>query len=79
MIQIPPLTDDINTLKRAIEKIAREAQSTQNPGGQEDQVYVDTAPGVDDIKEGQFVPYLNAGVYKVYTKLDGVIKSWTLA
>jgi len=78
MIQINPLTNDIKTLKSAIEKIAREAQSQTPVQGQEDRIYVDSAPAVENLKEGAFVPYLNAGVYRIYTRINGVLKYWTL-
>ena len=77
-IQIPALTDDLKTLKSAIEKIAREAQSMQPVQGQEDKVYVDTAPAVANLKEGQLVPYFDGANYRIYTKLNNTIRYATL-
>jgi len=78
MIQIGALTDDMRTIKTAIEKIAREAQSQQPVSGQEDKVYIAAAPAVADIKEGQIVPMFDGVNYRIYTKLNGVIKYMAL-
>ena len=80
MIQIQPIiTSNLNTLKTAIEKIAREAQALQSVGGQEDEVYVSVPPTVANTKEGQFVLYFDGLLtYRVYVKVNNIIKYWAL-
>ena len=71
------LSSQPKTMKDAIDKISRNGLSLQNPsrGGA---MYITSAPGTADLDEGQFVLYLSAGVYRIYTKINNVIKYWTL-
>ena len=60
-------------VKRNFETIAKNSSSLLHPstGGE---MYVSTAPGVDDLAEGQAVFYVNGAVYRKYYKINGVIK-----
>ncbi len=66
------------TIKTALEKLAKEAQKLTNVGGSEGKVYMDTAPTTADLDEGAFVLYYDLTNYRIYTKLNGVIKYWAL-
>ena len=68
---------NLNSLKRAIEKLSRNAVNLQNPGGT-DKLYVTSVPGAADLAEGQQVYYYDGTNYRVYIKLNGAIKTWTL-
>ena len=65
-IQISPvIASNPSTMKNAIEKIAREAQSLQAVSGQEDKVYVNTAPTVANSKEGAGILYFDGVNYRI--------------
>ena len=69
---------NLNSLKRAIETLSRSAVNLQNPGGT-DKLYVKSVPGAGDLAEGQQVYYYDGTNYRVYIKLNGVVKNWTLS
>lgn len=79
MIQINPIiVSNPTTMKEAIEKIAREAQAMQSVAGQEDKIYVDTIPTVDNTREGQLVFFFDGTDYRIYTKVNGTIRFFAL-
>ena len=73
-IQIQPLTDDVKTLKAAIEKIAREAQAMQNPSGQTDALFTDAVPTTDNLQEGKLLLYDDGVNRRIYTKINDTIR-----
>ncbi len=79
MIQVPKITKlDLRQIQDAINTLARNSQSLQNPGGQEDAIYTDVAPTVASLAEGQEKYYINGATIRKYTKLAGTIRYWTL-
>ena len=73
MIKVNPVTSlNLFSVKKNFETIGREAWSLQKPT---DSTFVDTAPGTDDLEEGQAVFYVNGATYKIYFKINGAIKS----
>lgn len=74
---VPEITDHemmnlfLTQVKLAVEELSQKAQSRQME-------IRSTAPGVNDIEEGEFVSYVNGANYYIYTKQNGVIKYATL-
>ena len=58
-------------MKQSIESIALKGQQTQ------EQVRSD-APDATEIQEGELVPSLETGTYKLYRMIEGAIKSVTM-
>jgi hypothetical protein len=65
-------------IKRAIETLSRRSLDLQNPTGKTDKLYIKSAPGTADLDEGQVVFYVSGSTYRLYTKINGVIKYWAL-
>jgi len=61
----------LTTIKQYAEELALKAQSTQ------EEVRGD-APRSEDIEEGEIIPSLESGTYKMYRKISGAIKSVTM-
>jgi hypothetical protein len=78
-IQNQPLTSlSLTQIKGITDNISRNAFKLMNPGGAEGKLYVDTAPTVADLDEGSAVFYFDGATYKLYFRINGVIKSATL-
>lgn len=78
MIQLPPVNSTNTSLKDALNKLSRESFKLTNVGGKEGVVYMDTTPTTDDLDEGAAVLYYDGINYRIYVRLNNVIKYMSL-
>ena len=78
-ITIQQLTNlSLTQLKNLTDTIARNSFKLTNPSGSEGKLYMDTTPQVTDLDEGSCIFYVDGATYKLYFKINGVVKSITL-
>ena len=86
-IQIGAITEgDFKSVKAALEKIASEAQSLQDPHSSlnnagtapMDALYTDKVPLAANLQEGKFLFYVNGATIRIYTKINNVVRYWNL-
>ena len=77
-LQINPVTSlNLFRVKGNFQTIGREGFKLTNPSNT-DNLYVTSAPTVDDMDEGSAMFSVVGGVYKIHFKIGGVIKSATI-
>lgn len=65
------LIEILTAIKLYCEELSRKAQSSQEE-------IRSTVPGVTEVEEGEFVPYINGADIRIYTKTNGVVRYATL-
>lgn len=75
-INLTPVTSlNLFGVKKNFETIGRQAWNLQKPT---DSSYVASAPGTDDLEEGQAVLYDDGANFRIYVKINGSIRYATL-